>query len=324
MSLKRRLLHNHTQPTESEAKRLNHPGEKWFTVEVHPPQKEITTGLENFIQSLLEIQTKWFKTRNVSPTIAYEIRRPRPDHLRFQYAVPTKRLERKVRTQLSTELPRIEFSEGVDGLPVTSEDSIGGGTLNTGFESWHPLRTDFDRPPTNGIAAALHRHAMQDTKFVIQILAKPVGGHSLQNWLWRKQAYHHRNYLRKEKEKLWGSTSPTKRERRQAHLIDNKASQSRYKTSIRFAIIGADEYTPSRVMELAGSFNRFENPVSNQYFDAVTIEKLQQNRILHFAKSVADRQLNAWSPQFRTTSEELAGLLAVPDLNQENIRNQRQ
>jgi hypothetical protein len=321
MTLKTRFYTDHTALTEHQAQRLQTPHKNWYTVEVKPPkQHDLPATLNQFIAGIRELQTKWFKLRNTSPHIAFEIRRPHPETLKFQFAVPTKRLERKIRTQLSTQIPDIQFTDGVEGLPVTENITAGGGFLTAGRQDWYPFKTDFDNPPVNALASTFHRHAMQNTRFVVQILFKPVVGERIQHWLWKKQAYKQIRYLKKEKEQLWGSRSPTKREKRQADAIEAKAGNSRFHTTIRFAVINAKEYTKSRVKELAGAYNTYENPETGQYLDTVTVEALREQRIFDFLQAVTDRRYSGWGRKFQASLDELAAFVSLPSVDRENIR----
>lgn len=162
---------------------------------------------------------------------------------------------------------------------------------------------------------------MQNTKFVIQILFQPIAAKTLRNWWWRRQAVHQRNYLKKEKQGIWGTTQPTRREKRQAHSIDEKLGNARYWTTIRFLIINAKDYTSSRIKELAGGFNRFENPETNQYFNTVTFQPFLSKRLLDYAETVRNREFGGWSRKFRATQNELASLVSLPDRKQSNISN---
>jgi hypothetical protein len=238
-----------------------------------------------------------------------------------QFIVPTKRLERKVRTQLHNEVPGVGFSEGTLQMPVSEGCTVGGGLLEMGRRDWYPLATDFDAPPNNSVVAALHRHAMQDTQFVIQILFKPSIGRPLRNRWWTRRAYQRIGFLRKEKEKLWGSRPPTPREKQQADAIENKAGNNRFHTAIRFAIINAADHTKSRVKELSGAYNTFENPETGQYFNTTTVQPLKENRIIDFANSISNRKLDNWSTTFQASTDELAALLSIPNHEQENIEN---
>lgn len=320
MNLKSAFLNDHITLTEEEAEQLREAEGGSYTVGVRPPRNgEIPSTLPDFVKNITEFQTKVFRLGNASPTTVFEIRRD--SDLKFQLTVPTKRLERKLRTHLSNTIPGIGFEDGVSGLPVAEETTVGGGLLTTGRPSYFPLRTDFDSPPANSLASALHRHAMQNTRVVVQILFTPMVGQPLRNWWWKTWAYKRRNYLRKEKEKLWGNRTPTKREKTQARQIDRKAGTGRFKTAIRFLFIGSGEYTASRVKELAGAFNVYENADTDQYLNAVTVRSLRRSQILRFAQAVADRQYQGWSRSFRTTPDELAALVSIPDRNQQNIRN---
>ena len=319
MSLKDRLLPSHTELTETQLEQLQHSANPGYTIEIKPPRNHNQATVPRFIRAIQELQTQWLGLKNTSPTTCYEIRRTHQD-LQFQFTVPTKRLERKIRAQLTNALPEIRFDTGTSGLPVTEGSTVGGGLLTTGQLDHYPLKTDFDQPPTNSIAKALHRHSMRGTQVVIQILFQPAVGKPLRNKYWTRRAYQRIGFLRKEKEKLWGSRPATPREKQQADAIENKAGNNRFHTSIRFAVIGAGEHTKSRVKELSGAFNVYENPETGQYFDTTTVQPLRKNRILDFANSIADRQFDSWNLPFQTTVEELAALIAVPSTAQENIQ----
>ncbi|MDY6778203.1 MAG: hypothetical protein SVU32_06030 [Candidatus Nanohaloarchaea archaeon] len=312
-----KIRHQSTELTEEEADQLR-VGASGYTVQVIPPGDGPAT-LDRFVKNIYEPQTKWLGLQNTSPVTCLEIRRTTPDAVRFQFTVPTKRMERKIRTQLTAEVPDVEFTEGSTGLPVSEGATLGGGLVTTGRLDRYPLATDFDAPPMNSVAAALHRHAMQDSSFVIQILFQPFVGQPVRSWWWKKRAYMRRNSLRKEKEKLWGTRQPTPRERQQADAIEDKAGSPRFTVSIRFAIIGAGEYTKSRVKELAGAFNVYENPETGQYLDAVTVTPFRESQLLDFGQAVAQQRFGGWSHRFQASTQELAGLLALPTINQENI-----
>ncbi|WP_181687410.1 hypothetical protein [Halorhabdus salina] len=315
-----RLLPSHTEISEQQAESLSQDLHDSYPVQVLPPgDRSCPETLNETIKGLLELQSDWLGLRNASPTTAYEITRTTTNKLKLRFVLPTKRLERKLRTHLKNEVPDVEFREGRTSLPVQDGDELGGGLLTTGRADWYPLRTDFDQPPANSIAAALHRHAMQDTRFLIQVLFQPVHGNPVKRWYWRRRAYQRRNYLRKEKESFWGTISPTKREKRQADAVEQKAGTTRFHTSIRLLIIGAGEYTPSRVKELAGAFNTFENPETGQYLDAVTLNTLFPSRIYRFASAVHQRDFNGYHRRFQTSIPELSALVSVPDRNQANI-----
>lgn len=319
MSLKDRLLPSHTEINKAQAEKLQHSANPGYTVEIRPPRQHSKDTLPRFIRTVQELQTQWLGLKNSSPITSYEIRRT-TEGLTFQLTVPTKRLERKVRSQLTNTLPDIKFGEGSSGLPVKPETTVGGGLLTTGELDHYPLETDFDEPPTNTIAKTLHRHSMRDTGVVIQVLFRPVVGNPLWNKYWTRRAYQRVGFLRKEKEKLWGSRPPTPREKRQANAIEDKTGNNRFQTSIRFAVIGAGEHTKSRVKEISGAFNIYENPDTGQYFNTTTIQPLREHRLVGFANSIADRRFDSWASHFQTTVEELAALTAVPSTTQENIR----
>lgn len=320
MAIRDRLFNTTATIDEETAARLAAPVAKRYSIQVRPPShQKIPATLNRFTRNIKEPQTKWFKLRNISPVISYEILRPNPDTLRFQYVVPSKRMERKVRTQLSEEIRGVELDTGNLQLPITEDDEIGGGFLSVGRDDWHPLRTDFDKPPMNSIAASLHKHAMRDTRFMIQILFKANVGRQPRRWWWNKGAYRHRNYLRKEKENLWGTISPTPRENHQAKQIEDKAGQLRYTTSIRILVMGSGDYTKSRLKEVAAGFNVFERADSSQYLNIETVQTLWEDRINHFADAIRRREFGSWSRGFQTTEDELAGLVSLPESRQDNI-----
>lgn len=315
------LLSASARVSPSNAEQLRQVSKTLYPIEVYPPRNDdVPATLDDFVRGILEIQQKWCGLVNTSPTIAFEIRRAVPDRLRFQYVVPTKRLERKVRTQLADTITGVGFGTGTKALPVASGDPIGGGLLAPGTADWYSFATEFDDPPTNAITALLHRHAMPGTKIVVQLLFRPIAGNPLRNWWWRKNAASERNFLSREKEKLWGTSKPTRREKRKANAIDDKTGNARFWTAIRFAVIGAGQYTPSRVKELAGGFNRYENPATDQYFNAVTIRRARRAAFLDFYHAIAIREFAGWCRKFRTTVSELAALVSLPDRDQRNIQ----
>ena len=319
--IRNRFYQDHITFDEEQASQLSYSKGTWYNVEVRPPKDEnIPATLREFAAGIRELQTKWLKLRNASPVIAFEIRRHTPEKLQFQFSTPTKRLERKIRTQLSNQVLGVEFGDGVEGLPVGEESTAGGGFLTAGRRDWYPFRQDFDSPPVNSLVSTFHRHAMQNTSFVVQVLFKPVVGERMQRWLWKKQAYRQIRYLKKEKEQLWGYRSPTKREKRQADAIEAKAGNSRFHTTIRFAVIGAEEYTKSRVKELSGAYNTYENPETGQYLDTVTVEALREQRISDFLQAVADRKYAGWGRRFQASLDELAAFVSLPSVDRENIQ----
>ncbi|PSP57016.1 hypothetical protein BRC72_11485 [Halobacteriales archaeon QH_7_66_36] len=316
------LFHYTTKPSEEQVEQLQNPEKRFHSIEVQPPKHEkIPAVPEEFIKAITELQSKLLGLKNTSSVAAFEIRRNTPRKVRFQFSTSNIRLERKLRTQLTNQIPGIQFEDGERGIPVTQEDTVGGGILTTGRKDWYPLQHEFKEPANNSIASALHRHAMRDTKFLIQILFQPVIGKPLRRWYWRRRAYQRIGYLRKEKEKLWGSRNATPREKRQADAIENKSGTTRFHTSIRFLVIGAEEHTRSRVKELSGGFNTFENPDTGQYLNTKTVRALRESQLIDFAQAVADRRFKGWSRSFQTSIPELAALVSLPSTQQENIQN---
>jgi hypothetical protein len=309
----RRLLHNHTKVNELQATLLREPETNLKPVRINlnragdPPPVP-----ENLVRGIMEIQTKWLKLRNASPTIGFEIRRPQPGETHIQLVAPTNRLERKIRTHITETEPETRLETGNTGLPIYEDDTVGGALLTTGRRDWYPLRTDYDKPPNNAVVSALHRHAMQRTRFIAQVLFQPVAGQPLRRWWWKRLTYKRIGYLRKEKEKLWGSRKPTPREKQQATEVERKAGTAKFHTSIRLTVINGNQYTPSRIKELGGAYNRFENPDTGQYLNIETVRSLRQKRILQFASAVAHHNLSDWSLSFRTSPRELAALTSIP------------
>jgi len=300
--------------------RLQYSGGRWYTVELLPPRHEsVPTTLTPVIAALRELNSRWLGLRNTSPVIAVELRRPHSDRLRFQVAVPTKRLERKLRTHLTGHVPGIGFADGVSGLPVGEGTTVGGAFLVPGRDDWYPFNTDPDTSVMNTVAGTLHPHAMQDTQVIIQFLLRPWAGNPLRQWWYKRRAYKQIGYLKKEKEHLWGGRSATKREARQANRIEEKVSQPLWWTSIRIVVIGAGEHTQSRIRELSAGFRPVEDPVTDQYLAAESITPLRATRILGFAQAVADRRFGRWSRRFRLMDRETGALCAVPDREQGNL-----
>ena len=321
MSLKHRLLQSQIELSEDEAEWLGSPHMDGYTFEVHPPwNQDIPATLEEVVQKVLEMQTKWLKLRNVSPVTCFEIRRFQRNRVRFQFTVPTQRLMRKLRTGLATAMPEIGFSEGVNGILVGEEQSLGGGLLSLGRSDCFPLRTEFKSPPINDVVSTLHPDAMQRTGILIQVLFKPVAGQPVRRWVWRKKAYRRRNYLRRNKASVTDTRNSTPREKSQADLVEEKAGSTRFHTAIRFLITGAEDYTVSRVKELSGGFNRFESSVTGQYLNTTTFQNFRRKPFLKYAASVRDRQFDSWNLKFQSSLPELAALLSVPSINQSNIR----
>lgn len=306
--------------TESMAETLSQPSKPFRTVEVHPPaETEPPATLDRFVDGITEYQTALLGLRNRSPIAAYEIRRVNPSRLRFQFAVPTTRLERKVRTHLTESVPEVGFEEGVDGLPVEDADTVGVGVLNLRRNDVYPLRTEFDRPPINSVATALHRHAMRDSRIIVQLLFRPVAGRPVRRRLWHHQASQESRGLRSEKVGVlpWTDRDATPLEKDQASRVDEKAGSPRFEVSIRILVIGAEEYTVSRVKEVSGGFNVFADPETRQSFRTTVVRGIRESPIVNRAKAVRDRSL---SRPFQVSQGELAGLVSIPSREQQNIR----
>lgn len=314
-----RFKHTATDLSPEQAERLARPDDETHVVAIQPPEPDrVSDTLTHVIRGIREFQTDLFR-RNQSPTVAYEIRRRTPADLTFQFAVPTKRMERKLKNHLLGQMPVAGFSQGTTGLPVTEGMTVGGALLTTGAMDWYPLRTSFDYTPTNAIAGALYPDAMPDTRFVIQVLFRPIAGSSLRQWLWYKRAAHEQTHLRKEKEGLWRSRSATPQERSKADSIEQTVGQPLYWVSIRVVVIDGGEFTGSYCKEVTGAFNVFENVESGQYLRAEPVRPFRGKRIVAFAKAVADRAFGGWSRRFRATTAEVGALTALPARGQENI-----
>lgn len=297
----------------------------WYTIQVNPPvdQDSVPVTVTRFVREILELQSSWLGLRNSSPLSAFEIRRPRPDQAQIQFAVPTKRLERKVRLHLTESIPGIRFQTGVSGLPVSEGDTVGGGLLTVGREDMFPLSSEFERPPTNNVVAPLHRDAFPSERVVIQILFQPVAGRPLRRWLWTRKAYKRIGYLKKEKHAVspWVNRPATKAEKRQADTVEDKARNPRFNVAIRILLVGTQEdHVRSRVKEIGGAFNVYESSVTNQYLNTHTIKSVFPRRILKFAESVSHRRLDGWTLPFQAGIREVAGLVAVPTIEQRNVR----
>jgi len=315
----KRYLPSYTELSEEQADQLAQPTCGTRAIRVKPAYRsDHPAALDEFVKGIRELKAGWFGLWNKSPVAAFEIRRPTPDDLRFQFSVPTERMERKVRSHLASEIPGVGFEEGVDSLPVSTSEAVGGGLITPGRRDWYPLQTEFDQPPTNNLAGALHRHAFPSDKVVVQILFQPVTGDPVSQWWRSRRTYQRIGYLRKEKEKLWNSRAPTPREKRQANAVERKAGTARFHVSIRLLLINSKEYTPSRIMELAGAFNTYENADTGQYLNTVTISTLE-SRIFDFVKTIKQRKFGRWHRRFQASTPELAAILAVPDREQDNI-----
>jgi hypothetical protein len=317
----KRFYNTHTELDEQQAEQLRNPDTDWHTVEVRiPKHTDLPPCPVSFIDGIREMKTKWLRLRNTSPAIAFEIRRGETGQLRFQYSVPTKRLERKLRNHLADATPKVEILDsGEDGLPVEEGDSIGGCTFSMTRQDWNPLETDHDAPPTNPVIGALHEQAMKDTKFVVQVLFRSVAGKPLRRWWHRHSAHSRIDRLRSEKEQLIGSRKPTSSEKKRGRLIDEKVNRPSFKTEIRVAVIGAGEHTPSRVHELSGAFNSYGHAESGQSLSASVEESIRAPPLIRFGEAIADRRFQESHRRFRVTPKELAGLVALPDRIQKNI-----
>jgi hypothetical protein len=320
-----RLRKTQIELNEEQTNRLQTPETDWYTVEARLSRdQDLPAAPELFIQGIQEKRTKWLGLRNTSPVIAFEVRRNSPDKLRFQYSVPTKRLERKLRNHLSDTTPRVELSEsGVDGLPVNAEDTIGGGTVTMGRTDWYPLETEFDAPPINALVGSLHHEAMKDSIFVVQVLLRPVAGKPVRRWWYRKSAYRQISYLRSEKELLIGRRKPTSKEKKQARKIDDKVTSTLFEAAIRAVVIGAGDHTPSRLHEVLGGYNQYESRESGQSLNGSVETAFRETSLVRFYRSVADRRFPEKHRRFRVSTPELAALVSLPDRSQENIRYAR-
>lgn len=320
-SVKNNLFTVSTEVSEEEAEQLRNPVTGMSTIQVKPPAgSSLPATVDNVVKGIYEIQTKWLKIQNESPVAALEIRRDDMDSISVQFGAPTQRLERKIRSHLQGAIPGVRFGQGQAGIPVYGGETVGGGLLTSGLADWYPLQTEFDEPPLNALVGTLHQHAMQDSSFLIQILFQPVAGHPVRRWWWRRRAYKRINYLRKEKSDLWNNRAATPREKTQADAIETKAGSPRFWVTIRFVIVGAEEYVPSRVKELAGAFNRFESTETGQYLDMKTVRSVFPHRIKQYSSEVARREFDRWTLRFQVSMQELAGLLAIPDRVQDNYQ----
>lgn len=323
MRLLSRFTTDHLTVDAATAERLRHPATAGPTIAIQPPRADsVPATLPEVFQSLRETRTGLLGLGNRSPVIAYELRRQTTDTLRLQVSVPTNRLERTVRTQLQSRLPAIGFAPGSDGLPVAEGTAVAGATLSPAKAAYYPLRTEFPVPPMTHIAAALHRHAMQETEVVLQVLAQPIAGQPVRNWLHRLQGGKQMDYLTKEKEQLWGTRSPTQLEREQARQIEQKITQPQWRTSIRVLVMRPTEaYLASRIQEVANTVRIFERAASGQRLSTRHIEPLRTSELTRFVESVADRRFGTSSDAFRTSTAELAAVLSIPSRGQENLQH---
>lgn len=291
-----------------------------YAVEVLPSTRSVEGVLSATMDALADRKTRFFGVGNASPVYAFEIIRAHPDSLHLQFVVPTKRAERVLRTHLTEDVPGVGFADGTLELPLVEGDTAGGALVYPGRDSWQPLRTEFDGAPTNAIVGVLHRHAMRNTRFVIQVVFQPIAGQPLRSWWWRRRAYQRLDYLNKETEQLWGSRNATRRQRGQAHAIEGKVANAAYRVGVRVLVLGAGEYTPARVKEVAAAFAAYRNPETDQYLASRTLRSLRRTGLASFVRAVASRRFGGWSYRFRCTPAELAGLTAVPTRTQQNLR----
>jgi len=304
------------------AKKLSHSPNEFRTVEVQPPEHEkLPATLNRFVKAITEYQTRLFSIRNTSPVVAYEIHRFTPEKLRLQFAVPTARLERKLRIHLNKEAPGFEFEAGTNQLPLNQGDTVGVSVLKLRRKDVYPLETEFETPPINSVVASLHRHAMRDSRIAIQVLFKPWAGQPVEKRLWHREARRESRNLRSEKVGMlpWTDRDATPREKQQARQIDEKAGSTRFSVSIRILVIGAGEYTVSRMKEVSGGFNIFANPETGQGFQTHTVRSIRDKTIIKSIKQFRDRKLNQL---FQISMPELAALVSIPDYEQQNIENE--
>jgi len=304
---------------EATAQRLSQPNQRFRFVEVYPPvNQDLPVSLERFVKTVTEYQTELLGIRNTSPVVGYEIQRFSPEKLRLQFAVPTARLDRKMRVQLDDQIPGVEYEAGESRLPVNEGDTLGIGVLSLRRKEIYPLETEFDAPPITSVVAALHRHAMRETRIAIQVLFKPVAGQPVQRRLWHREADRESRNLRTEKVGIvpWNDRDATPREKQQARQIDSKAGSPRFKVSIRILVTGAGDYTSSRIKEVSGGFNIFGNPETGQGFQTRTVRSIRDKPIINSLEQFRERTLNQ---PFQISTGELAGLVSIPDREQENI-----
>ena len=319
-AITKRLSTDHVELSEEQAETLATPSYDGHVIEVRLPRTDVPATLPTVIKALRKQHGKWLNLQNASPRLAFEIRRTSSDQLRFQFAVPTKDLERTLRGHLDTVMPGVEFRSGVSGLPVEAGDSLGGGLVTTGRDSWYPLQTTFDHSPTNLIASALHRDAMRDSRFVIQVLFTPTVTNPVSKWWRRTMTNQEVSYLTSEKEQLIGRRKATRRERRQANAIDEKSSEALWTVSIRIAVLDAGEFTSSRVSEVTNGYAVFEQEDFGQYLTTVPVRAYRQTHLVRFGRAVATRTFGGWHRKFQATSAELGALVSLPDKRQQNIR----
>jgi hypothetical protein len=84
-------------------------------------------------------------------------------------------------------------------------------------------------------------------------------------------------------------------------------------------VIGDEKYTPSRVKELSGGFNIFQDSVTGQYLRTKTLRTLRESRLQSFAQAVNSRRFRGWALPFQVSPDELAALFSIPSIHQPNI-----
>jgi hypothetical protein len=280
----------------------------------------VPATLPRFITGITEYQTKLLSIKNTSPTIAFEIQRFTPSKLHLQFTTQSSRVDRKLRTHLSEQIPSIEFEEGTTNLPIIEGESVGVGILSLRRKDVYPLETEFERPPLNSVITPLHRHAMRDSRILIQILFKPVAGHPVKKRRWHSEATRESTTLRSEKVGVlpWNDRDATPREKNQARRIDEKAGSPRFNVAIRILVVGAGDYTTSRIKEVSGGLNIFGDTDTGQSFQTRTVRSLRETPIRKTVTQIRDR---TFSHSFQLSLQELAALISIPDRDQQNLNN---
>jgi len=157
-------------------------------------------------------------------------------------------------------------------------------------------------------------------------LFQPVAGRPLREWWWKRRAFKRVGWLKKEKHAVlpWRQRPATRVEKRQADAVESKARNPQFRVGIRFLFVGTrDDLLRSRVKEVGGAYNVYESSLTTQYLDTYTAESFWQDRIFGFAEAVADRRFDRWVLPFRAGIPEVAGLVAIPCVDQENVRRAR-
>lgn len=315
-----RLRNSYVTLDQPTAEQLAYPSQRFLTARIKPLfDTPLPATLPRFVKGITEYQTKLLGIKNTSPTIAFEIQRFTPSKLHLQFTTQSSRVDRKLRTHLAEQIPSIEFEEGTTRLPIIESESVGVGILSLRRKDPYPLETEFERPPLNSVITPLHHHAMRDSRLLIQILFKPVAGHPVKKRLWHREASQESKNLRTEKVGLlpWNDRDATPREKNQARRIDEKAGSPRFQVAIRILVVGADDYTGSRIKEVSGGLNIFGNTETGQSFQTRTVRSLRKKPILKTVKQIRDR---SFSHSFQLSLQELAALISIPDRDQKNLR----